>query len=153
MWMFLVTDAMTFGGLLLAYGILRIGNPHWPPPTTVLGAPARDRQWRLTATNGTVTQPPALRVGYRPEVVVFLAQGRAPYALVAGSAVAARADAPLPRLLQSLRTATPDDATRLEAMAVVGVAGRWCARRRGVRGQPVAQATRSALMRVTSRAG
>ena len=26
MWIFLVTDAMTFGGLLLAYGILRIGN-------------------------------------------------------------------------------------------------------------------------------
>ena len=39
MWIFLVTDAMTFGGLLLAYGILRIGNPHWPPPTTVLGIP------------------------------------------------------------------------------------------------------------------
>ena len=39
MWIFLVTDAMTFGGLLLAYGILRIGNPHWPAPTSVLGIP------------------------------------------------------------------------------------------------------------------
>lgn len=39
MWIFLVTDAMTFGGLLLAYGILRVGNPHWPAPTTVLGIP------------------------------------------------------------------------------------------------------------------
>ena len=39
MWIFLVTDAMTFGGLLLAYGILRVGNPHWPAPTSVLGIP------------------------------------------------------------------------------------------------------------------
>src|SRR5512135_1365849 len=39
MWIFLVTDAMTFGGLLLAYGILRAGNPHWPTPTSVLGIP------------------------------------------------------------------------------------------------------------------
>ena len=39
MWIFLVTDAMTFGGLLLAYGILRAGNKEWPVPTTVLGIP------------------------------------------------------------------------------------------------------------------
>jgi len=39
MWIFLVTDAMTFGGLLLAYGILRAGNKQWPTPTTVLGIP------------------------------------------------------------------------------------------------------------------
>jgi cytochrome c oxidase subunit 3 len=37
MWIFLVTDAMTFGGLLLAYGILRAGNTQWPLPSTVLG--------------------------------------------------------------------------------------------------------------------
>lgn len=30
MWIYLVTDAMTFAGLLLAYAILRAGNPHWP---------------------------------------------------------------------------------------------------------------------------
>ncbi|MGA7990397.1 MAG: cytochrome c oxidase subunit 3 [Thermoanaerobaculia bacterium] len=39
MWIFLVTDAMTFGGLLLAYGILRVGNTQWPTPTSVLGIP------------------------------------------------------------------------------------------------------------------
>src|ERR1035437_8699889 len=39
MWIFLVTDAMTFGGLLLAYGILRAGNKEWPAPTSVLGIP------------------------------------------------------------------------------------------------------------------
>ena len=39
MWIFLVTDAMTFGGLLLGYGILRSGNKQWPLPSTVLGIP------------------------------------------------------------------------------------------------------------------
>ena len=39
MWIFLVTDAMTFGGLLLGYGILRAGNKQWPLPSTVLGIP------------------------------------------------------------------------------------------------------------------
>ena len=39
MWIFLVTDAMTFAGLLLGYAILRAGNPKWPLPSTVLGIP------------------------------------------------------------------------------------------------------------------
>jgi heme/copper-type cytochrome/quinol oxidase subunit 3 len=37
MWIYLVTDAMTFAGLLIAYGILRAGNTQWPLPTSVLG--------------------------------------------------------------------------------------------------------------------
>src|SRR5260221_4174093 len=30
MWIFLLTDAFSFSGLLLAYGILRAGAAHWP---------------------------------------------------------------------------------------------------------------------------
>ena len=37
MWMFLVTDALTFSGLLLGYGILRAKNPDWPVPSEYLG--------------------------------------------------------------------------------------------------------------------
>src|SRR5262245_61186773 len=39
MWIFLLTDAMSFGGLLLGYGILRAGSHDWPDPTTRLGIP------------------------------------------------------------------------------------------------------------------
>ena len=39
MWNFLAADAMTFGGLLAAYGALRYGDPHWPDPATILGIP------------------------------------------------------------------------------------------------------------------
>ncbi len=39
MWLFLVSDALTFGGLLCAYGALRIGSPDWPVPSEVLNVP------------------------------------------------------------------------------------------------------------------
>ncbi len=63
----------------------------------------RDRQWRLGAGSAVGAQAPVLRLGYRPEVMVFLAQGEPPYALAAGSANARRADAPIPALLDALR--------------------------------------------------
>lgn len=37
MWIFLVTDALTFGGLLLGYALLRMRNPDWPKPDQYLG--------------------------------------------------------------------------------------------------------------------
>jgi len=39
MWIFLAGDAMSFGGLICGYAALRIGNPNWPTPSTVLGVP------------------------------------------------------------------------------------------------------------------
>ena len=63
----------------------------------------RDRHWRLGAGSAVGAQAPVLRLGYRPEVMVFLAQGEPPYALAAGSANARRADAPIPALLDALR--------------------------------------------------
>ena len=39
MWLFLAGDAMSFGGLIAAYAALRIGDPHWPPPSSILGVP------------------------------------------------------------------------------------------------------------------
>lgn len=63
----------------------------------------RDQQWRLSA-RAPVNGVPILRLGYQPEVMVFLAQGQPPFALVAGSARASRADAPLPQLVDAIRT-------------------------------------------------
>lgn len=37
MWIFLAADAMSFGGLLAAYGALRYGSLDWPIPANVLG--------------------------------------------------------------------------------------------------------------------
>ena len=69
----------------------------------------RDRYWQLTSTTGASDTAPTLRLGYRPEVLVFLAQGSAPYAVLAGSARAERADAPLPQLVDALRAQRGQD--------------------------------------------
>ena len=37
MWLFLVSDAMSFGALLAAYGAIRAGAASWPPPSEILG--------------------------------------------------------------------------------------------------------------------
>jgi len=37
MWLFLAGDAMSFGGLIVAYGILRHASKNWPVPAQVLG--------------------------------------------------------------------------------------------------------------------
>ena len=37
MWLFLGTDAMSFSGLLLAFGVLRATQPNWPNPVEALG--------------------------------------------------------------------------------------------------------------------
>ncbi len=44
MWLFLVSDALTFGALLAAYGAMRLGSASWPVPSHVLNVP-------LTAVN------------------------------------------------------------------------------------------------------
>jgi hypothetical protein len=71
-------------------------------PARALNSIVRDRHWRLSA-NGMVADMPKLRLGYRPEVVVFLAQGPAPYALAAGSVRAQRAGAPIQHLVAEVR--------------------------------------------------
>lgn len=37
MWLFLVTDAMSFSGFLIAYGVLRAVSAQWPNPSEALG--------------------------------------------------------------------------------------------------------------------
>ena len=68
----------------------------------VLDTAIRDRRWRLR-TNASVAGPPKLRLGYRPETVVFLARGPAPYRLVAGSVRVQHQASPLPQLLAAMR--------------------------------------------------
>gem|GEM_PF-5523270 len=38
MWFFLLSDALTFSGLLLAYGTLRMSNDAWPLPDHVFSS-------------------------------------------------------------------------------------------------------------------
>ncbi|GAB3347829.1 DUF3999 domain-containing protein [Lysobacter tyrosinilyticus] len=71
-------------------------------PEQNLGAMVRDRHWRLRAST-PVAGVPVLRLGYYAEVVVFVTQGAAPYALAGGSTRSRRPDSPLPQLVAEMR--------------------------------------------------
>lgn len=71
-------------------------------PPQALDGPVRDRYWKLSGSSAA-TQPPQLRLGWQPELLVFVAQGQPPFRLVAGSARATRAPAPVPQLLEAIR--------------------------------------------------
>lgn len=86
----------------VAYRIDSGGKASQSPPQALFDT-RRHRHWRLLAREPFEGAAPTLRLGYRPEVVVFLAEGRAPYALLAGSARAQRQPAPLTQLVDALR--------------------------------------------------
>lgn len=71
-------------------------------PAQVLSATSRDRYWKLVPSQ-PVASAPVLRWGYRPESLVFLAQGTPPFALAVGSARVARPQAPLSTTLTAIR--------------------------------------------------
>ncbi|MCD7097587.1 DUF3999 domain-containing protein [Stenotrophomonas sp. MMGLT7] len=89
-------------GPWLAWQVDGAGRRDRSLPQMLSGA-VRDRYWRLQPRQAAAGPPPRLRLGYRAETLVFLAQGDPPYALAAGSARAERGDAPLAQTLQALR--------------------------------------------------
>ena len=62
----------------------------------------REQDWRVEVTT-PLAHAPTLSVAYRPDRFVFLAQGAAPYRLVAGSARTHRGDYPVETALAPLR--------------------------------------------------
>lgn len=88
----------------MAFRLNAGGREDASPPQSLHGI-RRDRLWRLTPRQGAShPSAPGLRLGYRPEALVFVAQGEEPFALVAGSARARRADAPLASMIDAIRT-------------------------------------------------
>ena len=78
----------------------RVGDAQRSRPQVLV--PMRHREWRLVS-DVAVSKTPTLRLGWQPEVLIFVASGKAPYRLVAGSAQQARQDAPLDDLLADIR--------------------------------------------------
>lgn len=72
------------------WAVYRLGARRSPPQ--VFDRPLRDRQWRLVASADGAA--PRLRLGYRPERLVFVAAGTPPYTVVAGSATSQRSARP-----------------------------------------------------------
>lgn len=82
--------------------LFQLGKDERSSPQVLMGD-SRDRHWRLVV-NATGPAKPQLKLAWQPEVLVFVASGTPPYRLVAGSARAKRADAPIADLLAKMRT-------------------------------------------------
>lgn len=81
----------------LRQGELRIDNDDY-----VLTAPLTAKEWRLRSPV-RLNPTPSVEVAYLPDRFVFLAQGRGPYTLAAGSRNARRASLPVEQALAPLR--------------------------------------------------
>jgi hypothetical protein len=71
-------------------------------------ATQRLRIFRIESSTA-LAEPPHLALGYRPDSLVFLAEGNGPYLLAAGSAQARHADYPIEPALASLRASLGKD--------------------------------------------
>ncbi|MGO3126512.1 MAG: DUF3999 family protein [Luteimonas sp.] len=72
-------------------------------PPRALDVTLRERQWQLVPDAPSAGAAPVLRLGYRPERLVFVAEGAAPFSLRAGSGRSKRVDAAVAPLLADLR--------------------------------------------------
>lgn len=81
---------------------LRQGGVQVDNEDFVLTAPMAARDWRLRSPVA-LAPPPKLEVAYLPDRFVFLAQGRGPFVLAAGSRVARRPPLPVEEALAPLR--------------------------------------------------
>jgi hypothetical protein len=92
-----------FTAFRLRQGDSVIGNDE---QSTVSGG--RAQEWQVEPAT-PMDHAPILRVAFRPDRFVFLAQGSGPYRLVAGSARARRGDYPVDTALAQLRTKLGND--------------------------------------------
>jgi hypothetical protein len=81
---------------------LRSGDETLRNSDIELPGTSRLREFRIES-RAPLAAPPRLKVGYRPDSFVFLAEGDGPYTLAAGSLRAQRADYPIDAALATLR--------------------------------------------------
>src|ERR1700735_3721962 len=55
MWLFIVSDTLTFSALLLAYSYLRLANPNWPRPFEIYPAIIKSTVMTLVLLGSSLT--------------------------------------------------------------------------------------------------
>lgn len=99
----------------LFYRLRRDGNALASEPAAV--AATRCARWKVVVERGDAQSNPGLRLGWRPDRLLFIAQGTGPWQLVAGSARDAENDFP-----QARRFSDPQMRKLLEAAGPAGSA-------------------------------
>jgi len=87
---------------------LRQGNDVLRNDDISIALARRANAFRIESANA-IAEAPDLMLGYRPDSVVFLAEGAGPFVLAAGSASARHADYPIDAALASLHASLGKD--------------------------------------------
>jgi hypothetical protein len=85
------------GGLF--YNLRGNGQPMVSEPKDI--SPIRTSNWKVVVENGTDLSDVQLELGWKPDKLVFVAQGNGPYQLVAGRAADSHEDFPQSKLNES----------------------------------------------------
>ena len=75
MWLFIVSDAITFGSLLVAYSYVRVASPQWPTPFQLWPSIANSTLMTFVLLSSSLTMVMAVhaaRSGKRAQVVRWL---------------------------------------------------------------------------------
>jgi hypothetical protein len=99
------------------YALQESGTPLRNQPARI--GRTHDRYWRIETTRQDAwsrERAPALRIGWHPHEILFLARGAAPYTLVYGSAQTQAAEAPVDAVLSNLADADRTSRVRLATL-------------------------------------
>jgi len=67
MWLFILSDSLTFSALLIAYSYSRLANPNWPRPFTIWPAVATSTLMTVFLLASSLTMVMAVSAGHRLE--------------------------------------------------------------------------------------
>src|SRR5438132_7620447 len=65
MWLFIVSDTLTFSALLLAYSYSRLANPNWPRPFEIYPAIAKSTSMTLILLASSLTMVLGVAAAHR----------------------------------------------------------------------------------------
>jgi cytochrome c oxidase subunit 3 len=67
MWLFIISDSLTFSALLIAYAYVRLANPDWPRPFEIYPAIAKSSLMTFFLLSSSLTMVMAVSKGHKNE--------------------------------------------------------------------------------------
>jgi cytochrome c oxidase subunit III len=65
MWLFILSDSLTFSGLLISYAYVRLATPNWPRPFEIYPAIAKSTLMTIVLLSSSLTMVLAVHAGHK----------------------------------------------------------------------------------------
>jgi cytochrome c oxidase subunit III len=67
MWLFILSDSLTFSGLLISYAFVRLATPNWPRPFEIYPAIAKSTLMTIVLLSSSLTMVLAVHAGHKEQ--------------------------------------------------------------------------------------